>query len=404
MVKYNFIDDNLENLSKTEQIIKSASIIKEKCLSLLKSKNVSNKLIEKQIKINEDVDNYIASLGNIDNVDSDTYYKYLLKMLALFKNAHLFISDCKKTTKYLSEHLFYFNGKVYAICNDKFLEVKNIGGQSAQKVCNQMSEYICYETNEYLSYELNRYLNSTISYDVLGIDYSTIELKNGKVLKVNPTDASFNYDVCYPPFDNTISNDPFNFASESPFDYSIIDSNIIKINYKTCQYEYKDDFDKFFENIKAEIEQKNISHYILDIRGNGGGYSEIIVPLLEYLKEKNITGVTLTDNRVFSSGVFAAYYSKEILNSTLIGQSLGQGNHFGDTVGRICVSDNTIIYSTKYFDFTDVFKKNGNGAIKPDIEVPLTFEDIQNKKDRTLQVAIDYINNELKCDKLSSLK
>ena len=103
--------------------------------------------------------------------------------------------------------------------------------------------------------------------------------------------------------------------------------------------------------------------------------------------------MTLTDNRVFSSGTWAVRYAKEILNTTLIGQPLGQGNiRFGQSSGKIELSDDLIIcYSEKFFDFSDVFKKSG--AIKPDIEVPLIIEDLQNKKDKTLATALEYIKN-----------
>ena len=92
----------------------------------------------------------------------------------------------------------------------------------------------------------------------------------------------------------------------------------------------------FFEEVENIIETKNIKHYIFDVRGNPGGDSEIIKPLLRYLNENNITGVTLTDNRVFSSGTWAVRYAKTILNTTLIGQPLGQGNiRFGKVLARL---------------------------------------------------------------------
>lgn len=146
-------------------------------------------------------------------------------------------------------------------------------------------------------------------------------------------------------------------------------------------------------DIKEIFKNNSIDCYILDIRGNIGGNSELIHPLLEFLKKNNLQGVTLTDNRVFSSGTFALYYIKKILNTTSIGQPLGQENaRFGQSSGRIILGNNFFIrYTEKYFDFQDVFK--GKGAIKPDIEVPLTIEDISSKTDKTLIFAKDYLQN-----------
>lgn len=62
--------ENLENLNKTEQLVQSANIIKEKSLALLKSHNVDDEVIKKQIEINKNVDNFVSSLGNIDDVST----------------------------------------------------------------------------------------------------------------------------------------------------------------------------------------------------------------------------------------------------------------------------------------------------------------------------------------------
>ena len=62
--------ENLENINKTEQLVQSANIIKEKSLALLKSHNVDDEVIKKQIEINKNVDNFVSSLGNIDDVST----------------------------------------------------------------------------------------------------------------------------------------------------------------------------------------------------------------------------------------------------------------------------------------------------------------------------------------------
>ena len=62
--------ENLENINKTEQLVQSANIIKEKPLALLKKHNVHEEVIKKQIEINKNVDNFVSSLGNIDDVST----------------------------------------------------------------------------------------------------------------------------------------------------------------------------------------------------------------------------------------------------------------------------------------------------------------------------------------------
>ena len=175
------------------------------------------------------------------------------------------------------------------------------------------------------------------------------------------------------------------------YDSNVIDNHILKIDYFACRENQEGNFEKFLEGVKDKYQSHPIDSYILDIRGNSGGNSELILPLLNFLKEKQLKGVTLADGRVFSSGTFAAYYAKKFLNTTLIGQPLGQGSsRFGQSSGKIDLCDNLFIrYTEKFFDFRDVFKEEG--VIKPDIEVPLKFEDICTKTDKTLDYAKQYL-------------
>ena len=51
-------------------------------------------------------------------------------------------------------------------------------------------------------------------------------------------------------------------------------------------------------------EELNVK-YILDLRGNKGGNSEILNPFQDLVREKKLEGVLLIDSKVFSSGRFA---------------------------------------------------------------------------------------------------
>ena len=330
----------------------------------------------------------MKSLGNIDEDTEQQFYLHLTKMCALFKNAHLFVRDKKiyKNQKFLKQRIIYLNNKAYILNRKKFYEISQIGDINISEICKKISEYIACEVKEWRDIKLNDLLNTTIMYDILGIDYSNIMLKNGSKILVETSSEWINYEELLPPYDKDYSK---------PFNFTIIEPNIIKINYTTCGSRYSDKFKVFLEDIKKTIYNHNLSFYILDFRGNMGGNSEMIIPLLEHLKEKDMQGVALTDNRVFSSGVFAVYYSKTILNSKIIGQPLAQPNaRFGQATGKIELDNDLFIeYTEKFFDFSKVFKGNNNIAIQPDIHVPLTIEDIENKYDRTLNTALDYIKS-----------
>lgn len=377
--------EEIKNLSKTKQIIKCSEIMIESQLQVLKQNNASSHAFEKQEKINSSVAKFIANLGNIDNISNEQYISYLMKLCALFKNAHISLKNKdEEEYRFLSQHLLYLHGKVYAILNDELLLVDKIGGKAVEDVCKKMSGYISYETDEWLGAQLNKMLNFGILYRFLGIDYSIIELKNGQKLTNSLSKEFFDYYEYFPPYYK---------RTQYEYSYAFPCSSIIKINYRCCHEHSDGDFLAFTREVEKEIEGRGINAYILDIRGNTGGNSEIIWPLINLLKNRNMTGCVLTDNRVFSSGTFAAYYAKKTLNAALIGQPLAQENErFGQGSGEIVLSDTLSIRITeKYFKFSDVFKNSG--AIKPDIEVPLTIEELQNKEDKTLEAALQYLQN-----------
>lgn len=385
---YNKTMENLSNLTKTEKLIKSARIIEETLLKILKECKADKSVIENQLQINEAVENFITKTGNIEFLSDEQYVAKLLEMCSLFKNAHISVNYSNflyaKGKRFLSQHLFYFNGKIYLIQENKFFEVKNIGGWLPEKLCEEFDKFLAYETKERRNIQLSKMLNFVLPYNILGIDYSRIELLNGEMLSCNSSDIFINDYSFFPPFKS---------IDEKLYDSMIIDNHILKIEYFSCSENNEGDFSKFLEDVKEKYKKHPIDCYILDIRGNPGGNSELILPLLEFLKEKNLKGVTLTDNRVFSSGTFAAYYAKKMLSSILVGQKLGQGSaRFGQSSGKIDLCDNLFIrYTEKFFDFRDVFKEEG--PIKPDIEVPLAFEDICTKTDKTFDYARNYIEN-----------
>lgn len=382
------MENNICNLSRTEQLRESGRIIAENLLKILEKRNAGEDAIRNQIKINKNVENFIKNTGNIDNLSDIQYVGKLLELCHLFKNAHISVkfSDFlyPDGKRFLNQNFFYFAGKIYVVKDDMFYEIDNIGGWNVDKICTSFDKYISYETKEWQEVQLCKMLNFDVLYKILGIDYSNITLKNGEKLPCSASENCFDYYSCFPPFRK---------QEDEVFNCSVLEDHILRIGYYNCDNIYADKFVKLLADIKEIFKNNSIDCYILDIRGNVGGNSELIHPLLELLKEKSLQGVTLTDNRVFSSGTFALYYIKKILNTTSIGQPLGQENaRFGQSSGRIILGNNFFIrYTEKYFDFQDVFK--GKGAIKPDIEVPLTIEDISSKTDKTLIFAKDYLQN-----------
>ena len=380
--------ENLSHLTKTEKLAASARIIEKNLLNVLKRVKADNSAVEKQEQINKSVEKFLKQTGNINSCSDEQFVARMLLMCSKFKNAHIFLSFSKflyaDGKRFLNKNLFYFHDKIYLVKNDRFLEVKSIDGWQTEKICKEFDKYLSYETKEWKDVQLNKMLNFALLYQVLGIDFGKIELVNGEIEKASVSDIFF---------DNYSYLPPFKSCSKKFYDCAVLDEHILLIDYFSCNELQKGDFLKFLDNVKEKYKNNQIDSYIIDIRGNMGGNSELVLPLFEFLQEKRLKGIVLTENRVFSSGTFVAYYAKRKLSSLLVGQTLGQGTvRFGQSSGRIILDEQLFLcYTEKFFNFRDVFKNIG--AIKPDIEVPLTIEDICSKTDRTLLFAKEYIQD-----------
>ena len=145
----------------------------------------------------------------------------------------------------------------------------------------------------------------------------------------------------------------------------------------------------YFQEIKDKVEELNIDKYILDLRGNAGGNSEILNPFQDLVRDKKLNGVLLIDSGVFSSGRFAIAKFKKEFNTLLIGTPTGGAASSYGYNNNDSVEDKSFSYSIRYWDFSEIFKSKG--AIVPDIIVENTIEDLENNYDRVLKKAFEIL-------------
>ena len=126
--------------------------------------------------------------------------------------------------------------------------------------------------------------------------------------------------------------------------------DIMILTYSKCSEDYPNQMLDFVQEIKKQADFYQISKFIVDIRGNQGGNSNLIKPLVSFLEDKEV--VTLVDSYVFSAGRFAAVDLYNI-GSPLIGTQIGTSlNSFGN----ISITDMDpfhLAVSNRYFYFTN---------------------------------------------------
>lgn len=162
------------------------------------------------------------------------------------------------------------------------------------------------------------------------------------------------------------------------------------------------------KEIEILAKENNINDYIVDLRGNSGGDSRINVPLIEYLKGKNI--VVLINELVFSSGRTAFVELKKI-GAYSIGTDISTSlNCFGNVPGSFKIDELDLIVkrsSTYWFydnDYNCKSYKKGEFSnffaskrellepilLHPDEYVNLSIADIINGKDPQLDTALQF--------------
>ena len=362
---------------------------------LLHSKEETEKRIEEFLKTKETFNRY------------DLYYftNQIIKYLLGPYDSHTRVMI---STKYLPLAFKVIDNNLYIteitplMEESRYSRVLAINGVDIHQIIKEIERITCYSTKEYLQNEIREDLTSI---DVLkslpslgsSIKKITFDLENnGKKDKIT--------------FDLERLQDYPTFTYKFPPNYTIKEQeNIVIVTYNSCQDQ--EGMNKLIRRLEELEKQEPNRHYIIDLRGNTGGDSRIINPLIEFLKGKEI--VTLTDEEVFSSGRMAVV-DLEKIGSYFIGTPVATTlSAFGNNTRkkrleqlglRVSASTKFFLYNEKQnrssFDKTtfakkfptlENFMKIDPQIFQPDELIYQTIEDLKSKNDSQLNRAIEYL-------------
>ena len=382
-----------------------------------KIKDILNLIEERHIDMyfnisKEELDRYIDEIIKKYEINDD-YDLYYYTNMIIKKIFGIYDSHTKllfeKGDFYLPVRLKYINNKLYIIRTTKetktllYSEVKKIENIDINIIIEEIKSIVASSTEEYVTSQIELFL-------INGYKIKSLPSIDSKLDEFNFT---VNKDEKI--IDMKLTKDegyllPVNKPKEN-YSYELKDDKII-IVYNKCREEYDGQMIEFVNKIESESKKFGIEKFIIDIRGNQGGNSEIINPLIEFLKDKKT--VTLVDEYVFSSGRFAILDLKNI-NSKFVGTGIGtQLNCFGNA--PITKYDNFIIpISNKYFymdtsysyddfryaDTKEKFKKLKQNKelfvpqiFEPDYYSKKNIDDYKDGFDRELEFAIELLKEE----------
>ena len=382
-----------------------------------KIKDILNLIEERHIDMyfnisKEELDRYIDEILEMYDINDD-YSLYYYTNMIIKKIFGIYDSHTKllfeKGDFYLPVRLKYINNKLYIIRTTKetktllYSEVKKIENIDINKIIEEIKSIVASSTEEYVTSQIELFL-------INGYKIKSLPSIDSKLDEFNFTVNSDEKII-----DMKLTKDegyllPVNKPKEN-YSYELKDDKII-IVYNKCREEYDGQMIEFVNKIESESKKFGIEKFIIDIRGNQGGNSEIINPLIDFLKDKKT--VTLVDEYVFSGGRFAILDLKNI-NSKFVGTGIGtQLNCFGNA--PITKYDNFIIpISNKYFymdtsysyddfryaDTKEKFKKLKQNKelfvpqiFEPDYYSKKNIDDYKDGFDRELEFAIELLKEE----------
>lgn len=291
--------------------------------------------------------NQFLTHNNVNN-DYDFYYlmKCIIKYMSGFSDSHTMVR--KNDNTWFPIRFKVVNNNVYIdrCFDEKKLKkiIKKINGVDINVIINEISNCTSYGTNGWLLSNIEGKLCS--KNDILSLP--CMNSKDSKIVYELENDEKISFDI----------NEKCELETIHPKkeieQYNVIDDMLV-FKYPSCKENYKPDINKIEEIIIGS----DIKKFILDLRSNSGGNSNIIRPLIEYLSNKDLELFTLVDRGVFSSGRFAVIDMKRI-GSKIVGEEIGTPiNCFGYVSGNGVTPNSNI-----YFNFARVYWYEDNGFMK----------------------------------------
>lgn len=353
----------------------------------------------------EELYSYIKDFTTSHPITNDYDFYYLMNCIIKYMSgttdAHTRILKIDNDNSFPIS-LKAIDDKIYIIkCNDKnliFSELLKINGIDINLIINEIEKCTAYGAYGWFLYKLHfNLINKNILLSLPSIDSKC------KYIEYTTSKGNIKFEV------NRDYSEEKNNIKNINFKQIEIRENILIFKYPKCNNKYAPDIKK----IKLIISNNKIQNFVLDLRGNFGGQSSIIEPLIKYLKHSKLNLFTVVNRTVFSSGRWAAIYMKKI-GSKIVGQDIGTPiNCFGYNFGS------GELPNTKFkFNFSRVYwyenknhimkgiytkkelHKKPKEFFKPkflkiDYYVNLTINDYKLNKDVTLDKCCEWINKNI---------
>lgn len=285
----------------------------------------------------------VKHLEEADVITVNTLMQEIQRMLSCLEDGHTFAGAYYQNERYLLEAVQY---------ESEGYEISAINGISIEELFEKKSELYCYELEAWGIERMRSQLVKRSGLDFLEIDSEgvTYTWKNQEGETSDRTYSAedfVSYDEYMKQNEAYLSEDNETFVS-----YKIDQEHSLAV-LTLSQCNYNEEYMNCLEEMFAEVKEQAIGHVVVDLRGNGGGNSQVANAFISYL---DVDEYHIFTCPIIRRGPFniAKERSDNIMKNSKQTDLLYQGNVY------ILTDASTFSSAT---DFTDLIQGNGLGIV-----------------------------------------
>lgn len=362
------------------------------------------------------------------NHDDISMISGIMALIALVRDGHTAVDPSINSDPWIPALMHVYPLRVHSFADGLFVlsaqtadsslvgqKIVKLGQNAIADVQKRISRFICADNEMGILHALPIYLMCQELLEYTGIKEKGVELSitleddQGKqtVTKLPPQPLMVVYPQLFLPFFPTQSSELVTLDGQSsrplplwlsrPRDnywFERLDGQRIFVQINAMYHKKDEDFNLFCERLFREIDEKQTSQLIIDLRLNNGG-NHIEFPLLKGILarpwlDKPDCLFLLTSRITFSASQHLTTLLARYTNVTILGEpTSGKPNHYG-AIRRFKLPHSGLGISSSVVYHQDSQPDDFTLTSNPDLFIPLTHDDYKNRRDPVLLTVIKY--------------
>jgi hypothetical protein len=273
-----------------------------------------------------------------------------------------------------------------------------IGGRRAEDVLASIAPFVSHDNDQWLLAQSPGYLQTAEVLRAAGIEpdakHGQFRLESTGTQTTLELDAIESSAIGRMVAGPNVSTPLYEQQPGKTYWYQYLaDQRTLYVQYNRAADDPAQPFAQFASEVLGVADSRRVDRFVLDVRGNGGGDSRIIQPLITGLAARPALSTrghlfVLVGRQTFSSGLLAVTDLRRATSPIVLGEPTGgRPNSYGEVLTfTLPNSGLNVTYSTRYFKTQD----QDTPSLLPDVTIPISAEDFFAGRDPVLDAALAY--------------